>query len=338
MGGSALAIAAGLWRAPYDEFDAAFASRAGVPLAEAVGTLAQAGGLGWEEGAFRSAVTSTLNAGRFQLVLAVDVITDEIKRLVSYLNAGDRPGLSAVALGLRYLAEEGIEILFPTVYQGEASPAPASASAPAPAPAQVAPAAQAPTASAQAAPPPPPAPAPVAPPPPPAPRAAAPAPGPAPAQSEAPATDPDAEKAFFTALEASCLPAAVTAVRALYDSAVNSARELQWGQGEHPAVTAVFDIGGRPVGVWSCYTDLKPSFVVNFEWLVPHVSTETLERVAAGLGQLQSVPERLAGLSEANYRRRLALAVNAVLAQPGAADVISGALSELTGASATSSR
>jgi hypothetical protein len=41
------------------------------------------------------------------------------------------------------------------------------------------------------------------------------------------------------------------------------------------------------------------------------------------------VPERLAGLAEAGYKRRLALAVNAVLAQPGAADVISSALTEL---------
>jgi hypothetical protein len=129
----------------------------------------------------------------------------------------------------------------------------------------------------------------------------------------------------------------VAAVRQIYNVAVASGRELQWGQGEHPAVTAVFDVGGRPVGVWSCYTDLKPSFVINFEWLVPHVTTDALERVAAGLGQLQSVPERLAGLSEANYRRRLALAVNAVLAQPNAAEVISGALAELTGASATTS-
>ncbi|MGH9005020.1 MAG: hypothetical protein ACRDYV_18010, partial [Acidimicrobiia bacterium] len=95
------------------------------------------------------------------------------------------------------------------------------------------------------------------------------------------------------------------------------------------SVTAVFDIAGSPVGVWSCYTDLKPSFVINFEWLVPHVSPAALQKLADALGQLQSVPERLAGLSDAGYRRRLALAVNAVLAQPGSADVIAGALDEL---------
>src|SRR5206468_11633010 len=82
-------------------------------------------------------------------------------------------------------------------------------------------------------------------------------------------------------------------------------------------------------GVWSCYTDLKPSFVVNFEWLAPHVPVERLQRLAERLAELPSVPERLAGLAEAGYRRRLALAVNAVLAQPGAADTIASALNEL---------
>jgi hypothetical protein len=121
----------------------------------------------------------------------------------------------------------------------------------------------------------------------------------------------------------------VEAVRRLYHIARDRGRELQWGHGDHPAVTAVYEVDGKPVGVWSCYTDLKPSFVVNFEWLAPHVPIERLQRLADRLAELPSVPERLAGLAEAGYKRRLALAVNAVLAQPGAADVISSALNEL---------
>jgi hypothetical protein len=152
------------------------------------------------------------------------------------------------------------------------------------------------------------------------------------------------EHALFATLEESCLPAAVDAVRRLYHIARDRGRELQWGHGEHPAVTAVYEVEGKPVGVWSCYTDLKPSFVVNFEWLAPHVPMERLQRLADRLAELPSVPERLAGLAEAGYKRRLALAVNAVLAQPGAADVINSALNELldpeaakTAASATGS-
>jgi hypothetical protein len=448
MGGAALAVGAGLWRAPYDEFDRAFAVRAGVPLLDKVAAIARAGGLGWDENAFRAGVTENLAAGRFQLILAVDVVSDEVRQVVAYLNAGARPGLAAVALGLRYHAEEGVEILIPSTFRGEGSrdevvgdsgrggapadvslparsdspepagvqatslparPAPAPASAPSgvasgPAPKAAAP----PPASPPAAPT-----APVAPPAPsaglapsadPAP-AKAPDPGstspfarpaaqeaeapatsfdpatssgpassaaprpapavagvpapaadgtPAPASASAPTPAPAAgpaqpaarpsggatpvggqgEHALFAALEASCLPAAVDAVRRLYHIARDRGRELQWGHGDHPAVTAVYDVDGKAVGVWSCYTDLKPSFVVNFEWLAPHVPIERLQRLADRLAELPSVPERLAGLAEAGYKRRLALAVNAVLAQPGAADVISSALTELLDPSA----
>ena len=144
------------------------------------------------------------------------------------------------------------------------------------------------------------------------------------------------EHALFAALEASCLPAAVDAVRRLYHIARDRGRELQWGHGDHPAVTAVYEVDGKAVGVWSCYTDLKPSFVVNFEWLAPHVPMDRLQRLADRLAELPSVPERLAGLAEAGYKRRLALAVNAVLAQPGAADVINSALTELLDPAAAS--
>jgi hypothetical protein len=438
MGGAALAVGAGLWRAPYEEFDRAFAVRAGVPLLDKAASIARAGGLGWDENAFRSGVTDNLAAGRFHLILAVDVVSDEVRQVVAYLNAGARPGLAAVALGLRYHAEEGVELLIPTVFSGDGgrdavgadggrsgassevslpaasdSPEPAGIQAssiparPAPAPAQ-APASSgvatgpaltgvAPTApSASVAPS-----APVA--------GRAPAADPAPAKApasgssspfarlaaqevEAPATSSDpapagepaasspspeperepapdleataaipaadipvaaipevgatpaparprpgasaavggqGEHALFAALEASCLPGAVDAVRRLYHIARDRGRELQWGHGDHPAVTAVYDLDGKAVGVWSCYTDLKPSFVVNFEWLAPHVPMERLQLLADRLAELPSVPERLAGLAEAGYKRRLALAVNAVLAQPGAADVINSALTEL---------
>ena len=121
MGGAALAVGAGLWRAPYEEFDRAFAVRAGVPLIDKAASIARAGGLGWDENAFRSGVTENLAAGRFHLILAVDVVSDEVRQVVAYLNAGARPGLAAVALGLRYHAEEGVELLMPTVFSGDGS-------------------------------------------------------------------------------------------------------------------------------------------------------------------------------------------------------------------------
>ncbi|HEV8623135.1 MAG TPA: hypothetical protein VG034_01645, partial [Acidimicrobiia bacterium] len=119
MGGAALAVGAGLWRAPYEEFDRAFAVRAGVPLLDKVSAIARAGGLGWDESTFRDSVGENLAAGRFQLILAVDVVSDEVRQVVAYLNAGARPGLAAVALGLRYHAEEGVEILIPSVFRAD---------------------------------------------------------------------------------------------------------------------------------------------------------------------------------------------------------------------------
>jgi hypothetical protein len=336
MGGAALTVAAGLWRTPFDEMDAAFSSRAGVSLVEAAATLAQAAGFTFDEGAFRESVTASLAAGTFMLVLAVDTVTDEVRQVVSYLNAGARPGLSAVALGLRYLAEDDLEILLPSVYRGEALavdpilPAPAQ-TVPAAAPAAGAVPATQPSraAAVPAAAPAPPAPARPVTAPSAAPGSEPAAPPAAPVSQGQTVSDTEAEAALFKSLSEACLPAAVESVRRLYDIASMRGNELQWGQGEHPSVTAVFDIAGAPVGVWSCYTDLKPSFVINFEWLVPHVSPAALQKLADALGQLQSVPERLAGLSDAGYRRRLALAVNAVLAQPGSADVIAKAIDEL---------
>ena len=413
MGGAALAVGAGLWRAPYEEFDRAFAVRAGVPLLDKVSSIARAGSLGWDENAFRSAVGENLATGRFQLILAVDVVSDEVRQVVAYLNAGARPGLASVALGLRYHAEEGVEVLIPSVFRADggreegadgrtSTEIPLMTDAPETAGVQAqvtaAPAAPAATATASVTAPAPKASAPSAAP------SSAPAPsgsgaaGPGPgkasatgasspfepaaeqegeapatstqssitdevdspvieisdaamADDAAPATDAEpvsaalasagrtgggaapvgtqGEHALFSALEDSCLPAAVDAVRRLYHIARDRGRELQWGHGDHPAVTAVYEVEGKPVGVWSCYTDLKPSFVVNFEWLAPHVPIERLQRLADRLAELPSVPERLAGLAEAGYKRRLALAVNAVLAQPGAADLINSALAEL---------
>src|SRR5207249_423238 len=144
-------VGAALWRAPYEELDRAFAVRAGMPLADKAAEVARAGGLGWDPNAFRQAVSENLAGGRFQLILAVDVVSDEVRQVVAFLNAGARPGLSAVALGLRYHADEGVEILIPTVFRGDGSareeaepPAAPAVSPPAPVVTAPAPAADAP--------------------------------------------------------------------------------------------------------------------------------------------------------------------------------------------------
>jgi hypothetical protein len=269
LGGAALAVAGGLWRTSYDELDRAFAIRAGAPLAERLGTRP---GLTVQPSVLRAAVETNLNEGRFRIVLAVDEVTDDVLQLVDYLEDLARPRLSVLALGLQRLAEDGIEILIPTLYRS-GSRRPLAAASPV-----------------EAVPP---------------------------------------EEAVLAALETTCLSAGVEAVQRLVAFTRARGIELRRESSELPGVTAVFEVGGRRVGVWSCYSDLKPTFVVNFEWLVPHVPVERLARLANRLRSIPSVAERLTGLEEAGYRRRPSLAVNAVLARPGAADVIILALEEL---------
>lgn len=66
--------------------------------------------------AFRAAVAETLAAGRFRLVLAVDGITPELRRVVEFLNAHTVADTSVVALELGYGNEGGVEVLVPRVY------------------------------------------------------------------------------------------------------------------------------------------------------------------------------------------------------------------------------
>jgi hypothetical protein len=114
--GQVLAYAAALWGRSYEEFDQAFSARTGQPLAKAVAELASDA---WDEETFRASVATNLEAGRFRLVIAVDEITDELGRIVRYLNDHTSPELQILALELRYVADAGVEILMPSVYGTE---------------------------------------------------------------------------------------------------------------------------------------------------------------------------------------------------------------------------
>ena len=81
--GQILAYAGGLWRMSYGDFAAGFAARAGQSLESAVAKVA---GDDLDEDQFRKALAQTLAAGGFRLIIAVDAITTELKRIVEYLN------------------------------------------------------------------------------------------------------------------------------------------------------------------------------------------------------------------------------------------------------------
>lgn len=118
--GQILSYAAGLWGLSYEDFDARFSSHSigGKALADQIRTHASPD---WNEEVFRAAVAANLKSGRFHLVIAVDEITDELKGIVRYLNTCTSSEFQIVALELRYSADDGVEILVPTVYGQESA-------------------------------------------------------------------------------------------------------------------------------------------------------------------------------------------------------------------------
>ena len=114
--GQILAYASAYWRMDYDTFDGLWRRRANQSLVTHV--------LGTDHDdadatRFRDAVGAALDTGRFALVLAVDAITPELRRIVEYLNAHTLDEISVLALELRYAREGTVEMIIPTLYGAE---------------------------------------------------------------------------------------------------------------------------------------------------------------------------------------------------------------------------
>ncbi|MFZ2056349.1 MAG: hypothetical protein WAV54_02925 [Acidimicrobiales bacterium] len=112
--GQVFAYASGLWRLSYEQFDSAWQMRSKDHASLLASVCADEDGDNREE--FRSTVAQNLADGDFRLILAVDSITSELKRIVEYLNAHTRAGTSVIALELGFGQEAGVEILIPRVY------------------------------------------------------------------------------------------------------------------------------------------------------------------------------------------------------------------------------
>jgi hypothetical protein len=81
--GHIIAYASGLASTTYEQFDVAFTNRSGTPLLVSVSAAA---GAAIDAASLRTAVAERLSTGAFRLVMAVDQITDELRRSVEYLN------------------------------------------------------------------------------------------------------------------------------------------------------------------------------------------------------------------------------------------------------------
>ncbi|MCL1592964.1 MAG: hypothetical protein M3132_01265 [Actinomycetia bacterium] len=114
--GQVLAYASALWQMPFEQFESSFHHRSGQSL---FSLDEQVDDSLWDADEFRRSVSSNLQSGTFRVVVAVDEITDELKRTIAYLNGHTTNTLEIVALELGYMRDGDIEILVPTVYGEE---------------------------------------------------------------------------------------------------------------------------------------------------------------------------------------------------------------------------
>lgn len=125
--GQLLAYAAGLAGLTYEEFDRLWAKTRGAKGRTLASMVSLAGsGEAWEEEAFRIRVAENLRVGRFDLVFAVDSITEELKKIVRYLNIHTASDIRVLALELGYAKDGDVEVLVPAVYGEESADRPRS--------------------------------------------------------------------------------------------------------------------------------------------------------------------------------------------------------------------
>ena len=119
--GQLLAYVSAVWGMRFEEFRALFSSAAGADLLDLVEEAASSGGLEWDADGFRRSVDLTLSSGAMTMIMAVDEITDEMKRTILYLN--DRTGdqASVFAFEARVVRADGLEILVPRTYGEESA-------------------------------------------------------------------------------------------------------------------------------------------------------------------------------------------------------------------------
>ena len=111
--GQILEYAAYLWQMSYEEVDNRIQQRMGKPLAALI-VDSVAGD--WDEEQFRSSVKQSLDDGSFILIIVVDELNDELRRIIRYINECSESAFSLHALEMRRFQAEGIEVLVPHVY------------------------------------------------------------------------------------------------------------------------------------------------------------------------------------------------------------------------------
>ena len=111
--GQALEYGSHLWQMHYEDLDQRIKERTGKSLAELM--RAALGDVEWDEEAFRANVESALDAGSFILMIVVDEITEELSRIIHFVNNCGHPVFTFAALEMQRYQSNQIEMLVPRV-------------------------------------------------------------------------------------------------------------------------------------------------------------------------------------------------------------------------------
>ncbi|AGK61165.1 hypothetical protein Asulf_01166 [Archaeoglobus sulfaticallidus PM70-1] len=84
----------------YEELVGRIKRMKGKSLSELVGESVEGD---WDEESFREGIKQSLESGSFILVIAVDEINDELKRIIRYINECSESAFSLHALDLTFL-------------------------------------------------------------------------------------------------------------------------------------------------------------------------------------------------------------------------------------------
>ncbi len=97
----------------YEEVDVQIQKLKGKSLADLVAECVAGE---WDEEQFREGVKQKLEAGPFILIIVVDEINEELRRIIRYLNECSKSAFSLHALEMKRFQVDRIEILIPRLY------------------------------------------------------------------------------------------------------------------------------------------------------------------------------------------------------------------------------
>ena len=108
--GQVVDYASRMWGMSIDEFEQRWTALAGESPFDALDD---------EGGQIRRSIDDRLRQGRFSLVLAVDGINDDLRRIIEFLNHSTSADLTVLAFELARVARGDVEVLMPRTYGAE---------------------------------------------------------------------------------------------------------------------------------------------------------------------------------------------------------------------------